>query len=140
MEERKICQVRACGWPVVLCPEICSPHWWKLPRTERAAILRAQTAGMKAANHPSPVYLGLIYIAVQALNLDQGNLAKYEVEPGDRDARHSFTTDCGQCNRVTIHRGIIRGHVGYLVCLECERMVPAVSPGAQPLPGMEKTE
>lgn len=140
MENGKVCQVRGCGWPVILCPELCSPHWWKLPRTDRAAITKAQVAGLKVANHPSAIYLGLIEMAVIHLNLDQGNLAKYEHEPGDKDARHSFTTDCGQCGRVTVHTGIIRGPVGYLVCTECQAFVPAVSPGAQPLPGMEVTE
>ena len=137
MEEGKTCQARGCTWAVVLCPELCSPHWWKIPGAERAAIVRAQAAGLRAGNHPNQHYQALISRAITLLDGDQGNLAVYEREPGDQSTRHSRETFCVQCQAVQVHHGVTRALTPYLVCSECMSWFPAFSPGGVAFPGME---
>lgn len=137
MEDNQTCQVSGCTWLVVLCPELCASHWWKLPKDKRHAITRAQVAGQKAGNHPSPVYLGLVDLAIRSLNLSRGSLAVYEREEGDFPTRHTVLTWCANCNQQTVHHGFIRDDEPGLWCILCFAIIPAYPSGSQPLPGME---
>ena len=140
MESSKRCQVRGCEWPVVLCPELCAPHWWKLPKTQRDAITRAQTRGQKDGNHPSQLYQVLINTSLATLDADQGNLAKYVREDFDKDARHSALTHCATCQGARVHHTIIRGPDTLMVCDECQSMIPSILPGSQRFTGMEPSQ
>lgn len=139
MGSNQICQVKGCSWPVVLCPELCAPHWWKLSQPRRQRILRAQIRGQKDGNHPNRTYTDLITSEIRSLNLTQGNLAKYIHEHGDQDARHSALTDCAACQHLTVHHTIFRGPDTLMVCDECQSMIPSILPGSQRLAGMEPT-
>lgn len=137
MDEWPTCQVKACsgvGGPIL---EMCASHWWSIPRTVRAATLRARTAGQNFGIHPSTHYLDQVEIAVAHCNYNQGNLAKYEREDGDISTRQVQNTFCTQCQGVKAHIGLKRDGVSFLVCSECESMIPATLPGARLLPGME---
>lgn len=137
METNPTCQVKGCLWTVVLCPELCAPHWWKLSKDNRTAILRAKIAGQKLGIHPSESYSYVIGRAVQLLNRDQGNLAKYIHEEGDKDARHTALTTCATCQALRVHHTIQRGADTLLVCDECQSMIYSILPGSQRLAGME---
>lgn len=137
MEDNKICKVTGCSWPVVLCPELCAPHWWKLDKAKRDKISRAEIKGFKFGNHPSAVYQGLIEIAIRSLNISQGILAKYVHEDGDVDARHSTLTECATCKGQRVHHTVFRDPDTLMVCDECQTMIPSVLPGSQRMPGME---
>lgn len=137
MESNQICQVKGCDWPVVLCPELCAPHWWKLDRDVRNQISRAQIKGQKAGIHPSPVYQGLIGIAIRGLNITQGILPVYDREPDDLSTKTTSLSFCHMCCTVEPHHGVVRGGESYMVCSKCQSMVPTVLPGSERLPGME---
>lgn len=137
--ENKTCQVKACEWPVVLCPELCAPHWWQLDKATRDRITRAQTAGLKTDNHPSETYKVHIQAAIAHLNSLQGVRVLYEVQQGDRATRHSRVTFCDTCQQSHVHHGVVRAFTAYLVCDVCKSMTPSIPIGSQPLPGFRST-
>ncbi len=137
MEERKECQVKGCTWAVILCPELCAPHWWKLSKAARDRITRAQIIGQKRGDHPTVLYGELIKEALVYLNGLQGILTVYHWEDGDLSTRSGQWTWCAKCDLRRIHHGLTRGGESFLVCSECQSMVPLVLPGSQALPGLE---
>lgn len=139
MENSKLCQVAQCSWPVVLCPELCAPHWWAITKPSRAAILRAQIRGQKDGTHPNVDYQNLIRAAIKHLDGLGGSRAKYERQPGDVDTRHARLTHCIDCQRQVVHCSFIRDGEPGLFCFACLTMIPAIPAGAHVLPGMEPT-
>lgn len=137
MENNKICRVKDCTWATVLCPELCAPHWWALPKNHRDVITRAQINGLKAGTHPNGRYILETSRAISELESRQSNRVKYVRLPGDVDSRHARLTNCLDCQRQTVHHSFIRDGEPGLSCSECQTMVPAIPAGAHVLPGME---
>ena len=45
---------------------------------------------------------------------------KYQRQPGDRTGHSSRATDCENCERVTVHAGLVRQGGSFWVCMDCK--------------------